>query len=55
MDGPVDGEVTVGKPVVLSCSATGIPLPLVIWRGSGSNSIDDVDRVFVSNTLIVLC
>ena len=48
-DSPVDGEVTTGKPIMLTCTATGVSLPSIIWRKGNGDTLNDPNRVFVSD------
>ncbi len=48
-DSPVDGEVTTGKPLMLTCTATGVSLPSIIWRKGNGDTLNDPNRVFVSD------
>ncbi len=43
-------EVNVGKPIIFTCSATGLPIPSIIWRKSSGQQISNTqDRIFVRN------
>jgi len=54
--GPVDTPAMIGDTVMLTCTATGIPLPTITWMDENDNSVlvMSIDSTTILSTLTLL-